>query len=718
LLELRCLRQHYVYISELNIFTLQEEIAITFDDYYKGIEHSIQDAKVFPVPKSLMWSTVELSNPTNQANTDFIRTKINSNELTERLYEQKRKLVEDSIDGLKDYCETIHELIEPVMDTDGITNVCKLFQTPTGVGSSLLTNLLEFPAYETRLWKWANIQDSNIDIDLTEAFNAQMARIYKWKQNMEGQEQGQGQVQEQKQGQVADSYNQDWIVLNEFPNNADVNALLKELTVKDDEAKLDRIKALLRCEIIVFEMSSKNNGEINYDYNKVMTGGSGFSKYDEITKAFKINASCDMLKSKYNNASTDVDSIPLRFLFLVKFSDVLASSYSYKLVYNNNVKYKSSQNYLYTYDDIHNNIPYIDFYIKYKCVRPRDIYIDLTKTEGVTKGKETEGKETKDVTKIELGEEKEKEQGITVKEKTSIIKSGTGLKLTVDDINKISDIIQLNKTRKSINKSLINRQYELDNSSTVLTDKRRKQLESDIDIFENQLNAVDQRIQYLQQGQGQGQKGGGPRDRYYSTQGIQELQENQYNNPNFQQPYPYSYGQQPYPYSYGQQPMYPTLNPGVMNPRTMNPRTMNPYMNMNPYGQQQMINPLQQHTYAKQMSYLNKTLELESKLAFYVNVELVLFPGASVSPLQKASALCGSRLGDIRKAVSDLFGFEYYQKPIDDAYIYQSGNSKEEKEEKGKKEEKGGKEEKGKKGGSIKRLKIKKSISKKRRNKK
>ncbi len=188
-------------------------------------------------------------------------------------------------------------------------------------------------------------------------------------------------------------------------------------------------------------------------------------------------------------------------------------------------------------------------------------------------------------------------------------------------------------------------------------------MESDIVIFENQLNAVDQRIQDLQKGQ----KGGGPRDRYYSTQGIQELQENQYNNPNFQQPYPYSYGQQQ---------MYPTLNPGIMNPRTMNPgvmnpRLINPYMNMNPYGQQQMINPLQQHTYAKQMSYLNKTLELESKLAFYVNVELVLFPGASVSPLQKASALCGSRLGDIRKAVSDLFGFEYYQKPIDDAYIYQ-----------------------------------------------
>lgn len=98
-----------------------------------------------------------------------------------------------------------------------------------------------------------------------------MARIYKLaNKNMA-----------EREGVEEDSYNQDWIVLDEFPNNADVNALLKELTVKeltgkDDEAKLDRIKALLRCELIIFEMYSENNGELVYDYNKVMIGGSDF----------------------------------------------------------------------------------------------------------------------------------------------------------------------------------------------------------------------------------------------------------------------------------------------------------------------------------------------------------------------------------------------------------------------------------------------------------
>ena len=47
LLELRCLRQHYVYISELNIFTLQEEIAITFDDTIKVLSIAFKMLRYF-----------------------------------------------------------------------------------------------------------------------------------------------------------------------------------------------------------------------------------------------------------------------------------------------------------------------------------------------------------------------------------------------------------------------------------------------------------------------------------------------------------------------------------------------------------------------------------------------------------------------------------------------------------------------------------------------
>ena len=111
------------------------------------------------------------------------------------------------------------------------------------------------------------------------------------------------------------------------------------------------------------------NGVING-----MIGGARFSEYDnyeKITEAFKISdTSCEMLNRRYKDASKDaskdVDGNPLKFLFLVKVS-VSATSYSYKLVYTNTM-YVISQNYLYSYDDIHINIPYIDFYIEYSFV--------------------------------------------------------------------------------------------------------------------------------------------------------------------------------------------------------------------------------------------------------------------------------------------------------------------------------------------------------------
>ena len=185
-----------------------------------------------------------------------------------------------------------------------------------------------------------------------------------------------------------------------------------------------------------------------------------------------------------------------------------------------------------------------------------------------------------------------------------------------------------------------------------------------------------------------GGAGESARDRYYLTQGIQGLNtENYYGQ---QQP-PYLQ-QQPYlqqPYGQ-QQPLYPSLNPFQRQPYGQ--QTI-------PYGQQ-LINPLDQITYAKQMSYYNKALELESKLAFYVNVELTLFPGTSVNPLQKASALCSARFEDIRKAFTEIVGLEYRPRPLVDNSNYNKDkeNNKNKELEKDKK-----------RGGSIKNRKLKKN---------
>ena len=247
-------------------------------------------------------------------------------------------------------------------------------------------------------------------------------------------------------------------------------------------------------------------------------------------------------------------------------------------------------------------------------------------------------------------------------------------------MSEITEGIKLVKNAKSVTKKVIEELKDHDRYQTILKKKT---------VNEAKLAEIEQRIQELK-GQGKGQVGGADpsaRDRYYLTQGIQGI--NSYGQPSaaFQQPY-----LQQQPMSYGQrQPLYPSLNP---------------FQRQRPYGQrpipygQQLINPLDQITYAKQMSYYNKALELESKLAFYVNVELTLFPGTSVNSLQKASALCSARFEDIRKAFTEIVGLEYRPRPLVDNSNYNKDkeNNKNKELEKDKK-----------RGGSIKNRKLKKN---------
>jgi hypothetical protein len=102
------------------------------------------------------------------------------------------------------------------------------------------------------------------------------------------------------------------------------------------------------------------------------------------------------------------------------------------------------------------------------------------------------------------------------------------------------------------------------------------------------------------------------------------------------------------------------------------------------------------------MSYLNKALELESKLAFYVNVELTLFPGTSANQLEKASALCSARFDDVRKALLEILNLEYRPRQLVDSSMYQTGKDKDKDKDNNKYK---------KRGGSVKNRKLKKNKS-------
>ena len=124
------------------------------------------------------------------------------------------------------------------------------------------------------------------------------------------------------------------------------------------------------------------------------------------------------------------------------------------------------------------------------------------------------------------------------------------------------------------------------------------------------------------------------------------------------------------------------------------PQGYNPYQGYNtnqgynPYqGYNQGYNPYQGYQgYNKQMSRYdrrqnnimqNKAKDQKSKLTFYIEVELELFPGTSANVFQKSVIKCQSTFERIREAWADIRGFEYRPSPMNEAYAYNITNDEE-----------------------------------------
>jgi hypothetical protein len=66
----------------------------------------------------------------------------------------------------------------------------------------------------------------------------------------------------------------------------------------------------------------------------------------------------------------------------------------------------------------------------------------------------------------------------------------------------------------------------------------------------------------------------------------------------------------------------------------------------------------------------NKVKDQKSFLAFYITVELELFPGKSTNAFQKSVVKCQSNFERIREAWADIFGYQYRPAPMNDVLEY------------------------------------------------
>jgi hypothetical protein len=202
----------------------------------------------------------------------------------------------------------------------------------------------------------------------------------------------------------------------------------------------------------------------------------------------------------------------------------------------------------------------------------------------------------------------------------------------------------------------------------VLTDKYniyKKTYEDKIKEIDKIRNDLPKKRTDQKEELATGMEGGKPSDDYYSPGNLNSL--------NTFQPSPYGSpmgypGQQMGNLAYpnpmmGQQMGYPGLNQGYPG--------LNPGLNSglaSPYG----YNPQAQLINMTQYSHSNRALELTSKLAYYVSVELELYPGTSANTVQMAAVKCSSVFERIREAWAEMMGYQYRPSTMEESYTYQN----------------------------------------------
>jgi len=120
MLEIRCLIQNRVYVSEANINHINVDFTESLEEYYVNIleylEENEENDKM--IPSSLLWDTSQLNN------IDFVKKKFEQNKRTIFIYIERIKLIEKSRETLLKSCENISKLVTPNISKIGFIEQC------------------------------------------------------------------------------------------------------------------------------------------------------------------------------------------------------------------------------------------------------------------------------------------------------------------------------------------------------------------------------------------------------------------------------------------------------------------------------------------------------------------------------------------------------------------------------------------------------------------
>jgi hypothetical protein len=157
LLEVTCLRQNRVYVSEENVNQLNLEFSQTSGEYYYSIERSITENKgnKLYIPKSLLWNTTEFTNMS------VIEKEQKKHDKFSIIYRGRLKTIQNSRDKMLQSCEAIEDIITPNLSETGFVDKCQTL---------LDNNLDDITEYSFRSSYWLKKTIENYNNKVTSDF--------------------------------------------------------------------------------------------------------------------------------------------------------------------------------------------------------------------------------------------------------------------------------------------------------------------------------------------------------------------------------------------------------------------------------------------------------------------------------------------------------------------------------------------------------------------
>jgi len=683
LLEIQCLRQGKVYVAEENINQLNIEYSMTLKQYYNTIEISIKEltklgTPIF-IPQSLLWDT------TNFSDLNFIKNRINTNNRSWLLYKNRISNIHNLQNKLDKECEKLVQLVNPNIGVQGFINECN---------NILTTTYPSLQKYNSKSSHWATLQLTNYDIKTSNDFIYNLTLAI---------EEGyyEGMLDTDKPDGLQDWYvfdnigggdcffasvmealnNQidliDATTINPYTETIDgkqkytISSLRKIVSDKFDKSTYDFYCSVLSGSNCPFDPTQINMGQLSDDlrgiYNLLVDSSQNVRTLDEVKQhisnpcdkttgcywadQFAINALQNTLKIKfiifdmtkrlskglyegdrviYKGEEYRIDEINSgQYTLGNEVGDIIPNVTKSEI---SSFKNDSRHNFRIECSSSEEDIDFKDFiYILKKNISPTKsnpvYHYEFVKNTKINNSV-VSFSDIPDYIKYLIYDNCYRFLKLAAKDKTGFYSTINFRNKFIEYDKKLEKVQKITRTNTELEEAekiqidLIKEQKDLEEKLALLqldpkTDTKKIDFIKDkLQQVNNRLDKVIKRIELLESGK---------------------------------------------PIFGGQVP----INPPYYNPY------INPYYN--PYQINQIPN---YNGYKRYDPAIYKSKERESKFAYYVNIELELYPGTSVNTLQKSAVKCQSTFERIREAYADLFGYQYRPASLDEAYSYQFSKKK------------------------------------------